>query len=551
MKCINFDKKYINSLLNNVDYNLTSIQKKFVISSLEDIYKYSYETYIHLLNTYEIAICMSEACNLNNHDKNTLLLAALIHDIGKLKINKNILHSKNILTDIERKIINEHSTFGYEMVSNILPDDVCKIVYHHHETLNGKGYPQGLKEDELSDLDKILSVCDVTSALLLPRSYKEAFKTSKIIEILNECASKKQLDANYVNVVISQYLLKENIKITKEINSNKEAFFITGATGFLGSHIVKILSKRDNVQIFAFVLKNDVNTSNLYKYKNVHVIFGNILNENDVDKFLSTPFKGNKYLIHCAGKITTLKNDDGFVMKVNYDGSKNIVNSIKDKNYKKVVYISSVDSLSKSNEKIITEQERYDPKNVVGIYGKSKCFANNYFLNNLDNCVIILPSALYGPDDPINCPINNAINKMINNKLPAIVKGGYNLVDVRDCAQAIINACYFGNDKNSYILGGYYISIKNLMKQCSAFTKCKEVRFTVPHFLIHLADPFIRLNSKIKHKTPLFTGFSMYCLKQNSNYTHQKAHDDLSFTPRPLFESLDDTIKFLREKNAK
>ena len=79
-------------------------------------------------------------------------------------------------------------------------------------------------------------------------------------------------------------------------------------------------------------------------------------------------------------KITTLKNDDGFVMKVNYDGSKNIVNSIKDKNYKKVVYISSVDSLSKSNEKIITEQERYDPKNVVGIYGKSKCFANNYFL---------------------------------------------------------------------------------------------------------------------------------------------------------------------------
>ena len=89
------------------------------------------------------------------------------------------------------------------------------------------------------------------------------------------------------------------------------------------------------------------------------------------------------------------------------------------------------------------------------------------------------------------------------------------------------------------------------MKQCSILTNCKEVKFTVPHFLINIADPFIRLDSKIKHKTPIFTGFSMYCLRQNSNYTMEKAHKDLSFNPRPLLDSLKDTINFLKTKHVK
>ena len=324
--------------------------------------------------------------------------------------------------------------------------------------------------------------------------------------------------------------------------NNPEAFYITGATGFLGNHILKLLTKKDNVQIFVFVMPNDKNLPNLKKYQNVKISFGNLLSKEDVTKFLSIPFEGKKYLIHCAGKITTLKSGDESVIKINYEGSKNIVDAVKNNNFTKVVYISSVDALTINDTGVILEQDIYDKDKVVGIYGKSKCLANNYFLDNLDNSVIILPSALFGPEELASCPINSAIKKMVNNKLPAIVKGGYNLVDVRDCAEAIINACYYGKNKNSYILSGHYITIKELMKECSNLSACKEIRFTVPHFLIGIADPFIRLKCKITHKTPLFTSFSMYCLRQNSNYSYQKAQTDLSFTPRPLLESLKDTV---------
>ncbi len=332
----------------------------------------------------------------------------------------------------------------------------------------------------------------------------------------------------------------------------REAYFITGASGFLGSHILKNILKNKNATVFAFLMENDKGAKRLENHSNVHLCFGNLLNKDSVNNFLSLPFDGDKYLIHCAGKITTLKKHDSAVMKINYEGSKNIVDCAKNIDFKKIIYISSVDSLSivKDNNEIL-EQNYYFPDKVAGIYGKSKALANNYFLDNLPNSVIILPSALYGPDDPLNCPINFAIQQFISNKMPALVKGGYNLVDVRDVADAIVSACYLSKNGQSYILGGNNISIKDICLKCHDITGCKNVKFFVPHFIIKLISPFIVLFSKIKHKTPIFTGFSMDCLKQNSNYSHQKASRELNFKIRDLDESFKDTIKFLKEEKIK
>ena len=336
------------------------------------------------------------------------------------------------------------------------------------------------------------------------------------------------------------------------MSSNCEAFYITGASGFLGNHVLKTVLKNKNATVFVLLMEKDPGIKRLSQYPNVHICFGNLLDKDSVDKFLSSPFDGDKYLIHCAGKITTLKKHDEMVMKINYEGSKNIVDFAKKINFKKVIYISSVDSLAlvKGHDEII-EQDYYHLDNVIGIYGKSKVLANNYFLDNIPNSVIILPSALFGPDDPLNCPINYVIQRLITNKMPALVKGGYNLVDVRDVADAIVNACYNGKDGQSYILGGNNILVRDIAKKCRELTGCKKVKFCVPHFIIKMISPFVVLSSKIKHKSPIFTGFSMDCLKQNSNYTHQKASRDLNFIVRPLDESFIDTINFLKAEKIK
>ena len=84
------------------------------------------------------------------------------------------------------------------------------------------------------------------------------------------------------------------------------------------------------------------------------------------------------------------------------------------------------------------------------------------------------------------------------------------------------------------------------MDICSEVTNGKNVKFIVPHFLIKLISPFIELNAKIKKKKPLFTGFSMDCLKQNSNYPSSKAINELGYSSRNLKESIKDTIEFIQ-----
>ena len=157
-----------------------------------------------------------------------------------------------------------------------------------------------------------------------------------------------------------------------------------------------------------------------------------------------------------------------------------------------------------------------------------------------------MPSAMMGPNDHSLTPINNAINKLLHKKLPAITKGGYNIADVRDVAKGIISCVDKGRDKQSYILSGEYISVKDLMDTACEMTNQKKIKTTIPHFVIKLISPFIELHAKIHHKTPLFTGFSMDCLKQNSNYNYKKAREELDYSSRPLKETIKDTISYLQ-----
>lgn len=326
-----------------------------------------------------------------------------------------------------------------------------------------------------------------------------------------------------------------------------KTYYITGGTGFLGYNIIKQIDCNDNIIIFA--LENDPNKALFNGMPNVKITTGNLLNINDVIKFLSTPSKGDKYLIHAAGKITTLKKGDPLVYKINVLGTQNIVDVAKSQNFKKILYVSSVDSMRYRRDKnTIFEQSEYIEDETPGQYGKSKVLASNYVRKNLNNYIIVMPSAILGPDDPLNSAINSAIKKAINNKLPAIVNGGYNLVDVRDVARGILLALESKQINKDYLLTGHYIKIKDLMKKTNNFAKSKKYKFIVPHFIIKLIAPIFEISAKKSSKNPLFTGFSMDCLKQNANYSYQKAKADFNYQPRDIDTTIKDTIIYLQKK---
>ena len=333
-----------------------------------------------------------------------------------------------------------------------------------------------------------------------------------------------------------------------------KTYYITGISGFLGRNITIELLKEKDISIVGFVLPNEKNLEFYKQHENITLIEGNIIDKEDVERFLSAASKGDKYLIHAAGKISVYKRNDKPTMTINVDGTRNVIDSVIDKDFKKVVFVSSVDSIPrrKGNDEVC-EPDIYDTDKVVGVYSKSKVIANNIVLDAYKNhgldVSIVLPSAMMGPNDPFNNPINLAIKKFLNDKLPAITKGGYDIADVRDVARGILSVANKGKAGESYLLSGHNISVKELIALAGKEVKKKPVAKTVPHFLIKLISPFLELHARIHHKTPLFTGFSMDCLMQNSNYSSKKAKDELGYEITPIETTMKETIEWMKESN--
>jgi len=107
------------------------------------------------------------------------VVAALVHDVGMLRVPADMLTRTGTLTDDERRIIEGHAQTGAELVSRLLPSEgwLAEATADHHERLDGTGYPRGLKDTQISSLTRLVAVCDVYSALCMPRPHRPARDT--------------------------------------------------------------------------------------------------------------------------------------------------------------------------------------------------------------------------------------------------------------------------------------------------------------------------------------------------------------------------------------
>lgn len=123
--------------------------------------------------------------------------AALLHDIGKIEVDNNILQKTGILGEKEFSLIKNHPFIGFTIAenNNILSEEK-EIILHHHERVDGNGYPHGLKGDEINDLCKVLSICDSYDAMTSQRSYECMSQDDALQELIN--SSGTQFDIKFV-----------------------------------------------------------------------------------------------------------------------------------------------------------------------------------------------------------------------------------------------------------------------------------------------------------------------------------------------------------------
>lgn len=331
-----------------------------------------------------------------------------------------------------------------------------------------------------------------------------------------------------------------------------KTYFVTGITGFVGRNLTMELLKKKDIHIIGLVLPEDKSTTFYEQYENITLVRGDLRNRSDVERFLSTPYEGEKIVLHNAGYISVYLKNDKYCMDTNANGTKNMVDICLEKgDVTKFVYTSSVDAIKKGYDTAdVFEPESFTPDLLKGVYSKSKAIASNYVLEGCKkglNACMVMPSAILGPNDPFEAPINASMKKFLKKKLPAIVKGGYDMVDVRDVANAILSAEEKGKKGEYYLVTGTHISIKDFIGEIAKIENMKPIATQIPHILIKMVSPFIELHSRIHHKKPLFTGFAMDCLLQNSHYNHQKATIEINYHPRSLTETLNDTIEWMKE----
>lgn len=190
------------SILNNLmDLDVNKVEenaKQLVNDMLEHNIKmtdivfikdYDNYTYQHSLSVGYMAAVCGMAAGFKRKEIENLASAGLLHDIGKIKIDKDIINAPRKLTPEEYSLVQTHSKLGYEMLQGeeYSVSSTAKVaVYEHHENEDGSGYPRGLAGDDIHKFAQIIHICDVFDALTSDRSYRSPMARTDAMEFIRE-----------------------------------------------------------------------------------------------------------------------------------------------------------------------------------------------------------------------------------------------------------------------------------------------------------------------------------------------------------------------------
>lgn len=173
------------------------------ITSFMKIIGYDYYTHTHSLNVSIYSLCLGSELKLSETKLNALGRAGLLHDLGKSRLDHNIVNKKGLLNYFEVQQMKKHPYLGYATAIKIGIRDknILDDIRHHHEKLDGTGYPDELKGEEITLFPRIIAVCDVFDALTTKRSYKKALNSFDAIYLM-KTHMHQHLDMNIVNIFI-------------------------------------------------------------------------------------------------------------------------------------------------------------------------------------------------------------------------------------------------------------------------------------------------------------------------------------------------------------
>jgi dihydroflavonol-4-reductase len=322
---------------------------------------------------------------------------------------------------------------------------------------------------------------------------------------------------------------------------------ITGATGHIGNVLVRLLVQRgENVR--AMIMPGEDATP-LEDLK-VEIIEGDVL---DYQSLLKA-FDHCEVVYHLAGIISILPGKDHMLQAVNVIGTRNVIQAARACGVRRLVYTSSIHALRRVPEGVlIDENVPFDIEHAISSYDSSKANASMEILmavrDGMD-AVIVCPTGVIGPYDFRRSEMGQLILDCVEQKPMLYVDGAYDFVDVRDVAEGLILAGEKGRCGESYILSGERISVPDIIKIVQEILGTRLFSLKIPFSLAQVSAKIMPLYYRLTHARPRFTSYSLATITSNSFISHAKAGLELGYHPRPLRESLGDTVRWFRKYKA-
>jgi len=316
---------------------------------------------------------------------------------------------------------------------------------------------------------------------------------------------------------------------------------ITGASGHIGANLVRELLGR-GYEVVALVRQSSLALEGL----DVTRIEGDILDQQS----LRRAFRGASQVYHLAAYISIQAGEKEKLERVNVEGTRNVIEACRAEGVSILVHFSSIHALRlEPLDQPVTEDNPLLGEGVgrVADYDISKARADRLVRQNECPSLstrIIYPTAVLGPNDFKPSLFGEVIIKLAQGRLPVLVSGGFDWVDVRDVSWGAVEAAEKGADKARYILSGHYLDMPGVAALIAELSGTAAPRLTCPVWLAGLFAPLMSGWARLLGETPLYTRDSLATLSTNKVMSHARAGRELAFQPRPLRNSLKDALMF-------
>jgi dihydroflavonol-4-reductase len=320
--------------------------------------------------------------------------------------------------------------------------------------------------------------------------------------------------------------------------------FLTGATGFVGHHVAKALAA-EGADLRLLTRK----TSNLANLEGIQgeTVVGDLSEPASFKSALA----GCDAVVHVAADYRLWIPDPAAMYKANVDGTRELLRLAREAQIKRFVYTSSVATMHfRTDGIVINEDTPVSLADMVGDYKRSKFLAEQEAISAAENgqqVIILNPTSPIGSNDRKPTPTGRIFVDFLNNKFPAYMETGLNLVDVSEVARAHVLALTQGTPGRRYILGGENLTLKQILDKMSAITGIPSPTVKIP-FAVAATYAFFEewVTGRIRGKEPRATLEEVRMGRKKMFASSARAQQELGFEIKPVYPAMRAAIDWFR-----